>query len=178
MEVADDVALGALLKASGARCRLFAGRRTVHLPFYSRVGPAAHSFEKFGTVFEFSLWRPALFVAAQLTLELGLPLWGLAEGGLAALIGAAALLVATLAHVTLSRWLASPLRGALSWPIGALLQAALLLRAAVVTSRDRGIRWRGTLYSREELLEGRRFYAGKLINQHPRDGRSAAASRR
>ncbi len=163
LEIADDVALGAMLKASGARCRLFAGRRDVHLGFYATLRAAAKSWEKFGTVFEFTLWRPLLFVSLLLAVELGFPLLGIAMGGLGLWLAACAWLAAGFAHLLLARHLSLPRRGALLWPLGSLLLALLLIRAAWVTSRAQGIDWRGTFYSRAELLAGRRFYAGRLI---------------
>lgn len=173
LEIADDVALGAMLKASGARCRLFAGRRDVHLGFYATLGAAARSWEKFGTVFEFTLWRPFLFVALLLAVELGFPLLGIFTGGAGLLLGACAWLAAGLAHLLLARHLSLPWRGALLWPLGSLLLALLLMRAAWVTWRAQGIDWRGTFYPRAELLEGRRYYAGRIIAPDPeaRSGR-------
>jgi hypothetical protein len=152
-----------MLKASGARCRLFAGRRDVHLGFYATLRAAAKSWEKFGTVFEFTLWRPLLFVSLLLAVELGFPLLRIAMGGLGLWLAACAWLAAGLAHLLLARHLSLPRRGALLWPLGSLLLALLLIRAAWVTSRAQGIDWRGTFYSRAELLAGRRFYAGRLI---------------
>lgn len=162
LEIADDVAFGAMMKACGLRCRLFAGRRDVHLTFYSSLRAAAHSWEKFGTVFEFTLWRPALFTALQLSVELIWPLAAIMEGGVSAWLGAAALGAGLLTHALLVSHLSLPWRGALSWPIGSLAFAILTMRAAFVTWRAQGIRWRGTFYSAAALLAGRRFYAGRI----------------
>jgi len=161
-EIADDVAFGAMMKACGHRCRLFAGRRDVHLIFYSKLTAAAHSWEKFGTVFEFTLWRPVLFVTLQLALEIGFAFIGLFVGGLAAWVGLAALSAATLTFALLTRHFALRWRGVALWPLGSIGAVLLILRAAYVTWRAQGIRWRGVFYPAEALLRGRRFYAGSI----------------
>jgi hypothetical protein len=42
----------------------------------------------------------------------------------------------------------------LTLPIGAVLFAFILFRSTVVTLRQRGILWRGTFYSLDELRRG------------------------
>jgi hypothetical protein len=43
---------------------------------------------------------------------------------------------------------------ALTFPLGALMLAYMLLRSTVVTLRQGGIVWRGTFYKLEELKRG------------------------
>lgn len=162
MDVADDMALGAMLKTCGARTRLFAGRDEVHLRFYSSLAGLARSWEKFGTVFEFTRWRPLVVLGLVLALELGFALGGLAAGGLAAAVGALALALGTLVHVVVTAHFGLRWRGVAVWGVGLLVGYALLVRAAFVTAAAQGVRWRGTFYGRDELLRGRRFYAGHI----------------
>lgn len=162
MEIADDVALGAMVKACGGRTRLLAGRGDVHLRFYKSLGAVARSWEKFGTVYEFSVWRPALFFTAVLALELGLPIAGLVHGGASAILGGVALGLGTVTHAVIASHFGLRARGVVGWAIGLAVAIALLLRAAVVTGAAQAIAWRGTTYPRDVLLAGRRFYAGRI----------------
>ena len=84
MEVADDVALGMMLKASGARCRVFAARRDVHLVCAERLGVLAKNMEKGGHAFGFSLLLALIVPFALLSIDLGVPAVALAHGGAAA----------------------------------------------------------------------------------------------
>jgi glycosyltransferase involved in cell wall biosynthesis len=175
MEIADDVALGAMVKACGGRARLFAGRGDVHLRFYASLGSVARSWEKFGTAFEFSLWRPTLFFGALLALELGLPIAGLARGGPAAVLGGLALGLGTLTHAIVARHFGLPTRGVIGWAVGLVVAVGLLMRGAFVTRAAQAITWRGTTYPRDVLLAGRRFVAGR-IDLGPASTRRATSS--
>ncbi len=157
MEVADDVALGALLKQSGARCRFLAGRGAVHLEFMSDLGAVGRSADKGGGMLGFSWWRTALFAALPVALDVALPAGAVASGGVASTLGAATLAAATLTHLALTDHFDGPRRGALLWPLGTLLTSAFTLRAGLRAWRRQGVSWRETFYSREAIERGRRF---------------------
>ena len=157
MEVADDVSLGMMLKASGARCRVFAARHDVHLVCAERVGVLAKNMEKGGHVFGFSLSLAILVPFALLAIDLGVPALALAHGGVAALLGAAQLAALTLVNVVAARHFGAPLRGALLWPIGVVVGMALAARTGILGWWRGGIEWRGTRYGRDEIEAGRRF---------------------
>lgn len=162
LEIADDVALGALLKQSGARCRFYAGRDEVHLVFLDSIRAAMRSIDKGGGLLGFSFVRPVLAALAPPAIDLGIPLAGIAAGGTAAILGLDALILATITHVLLARHLRLPIRGALAWPIGQVLNAALTLRAGLRAWKHQGIYWRDTFYSREVLEAGRRLQVPSL----------------
>jgi glycosyltransferase involved in cell wall biosynthesis len=157
MEVADDVALGALLKQSGARCRLFAARSDVSLVFLDSMSAFARSTDKGGGILGYSWWKPILFSLVPLAVELAIPIAAILEGGRAAIFGAAALLFGTLTHLLLCAHFAAPLAGALLWPIGHTLNMLLTLRAGLRAWKNQGIFWRDTFYSRATLEAGRRL---------------------
>ncbi|MFO0625546.1 MAG: glycosyltransferase family 2 protein [Polyangiales bacterium] len=157
MEVIDDVALGALVKQSGARCRFLAGRAWVHLEFLSDLAAVGRSADKGGGVMGFSWWRPPLVAAVPLVLDVVLPVVALTRGGVTAMLGAAALALATLTHLAITDHFDGPRRGPLLWPLGTLLTSALTLRAGLTAWRRQGVSWRETFYARETLERGRRF---------------------
>jgi len=157
LSVADDVALGILLKSSGARQGLAISRRAVWLRWYDSLGGMARGLEKglFAYAGRCEPWRLLLiglgvmFLDASpwlaLLLPHGLP-WLHVAGGV---LAAAALLGAALGE----RWAGRSPRAAPLQPLGALLLGWIVLRAAVVGGRRGGVLWRGTLYPSELLRE-------------------------
>jgi cellulose synthase/poly-beta-1,6-N-acetylglucosamine synthase-like glycosyltransferase len=157
LSVADDIALGALLKASGARQGLAISRRAVYLQWYDSLGAMARGLSKglfayAGRCEPLRLMLIALAVACldlspwlALLLPLGLP-WLTVLGGVMA--------AASIASCALGdRWAGRPVRAALLQPVGAALMAWIMLRAAVVGWRHGGVVWRGTLYPSALLRE-------------------------
>jgi len=160
LEVADDLALGQMLKASGSRSALVNGRGLVLLAYHRSLAEMARSSEKAAALFDYRLW-PALCWTASLTaLELGPFLAGLlapiplARG--LGLLGATLLLGST---AWMCRFAGQRLLPAFLSPLGVLVNAALLLRAAVLGKVRGGLLWRSTLYRPEELRPGRRVRA-------------------
>jgi len=160
MEIADDVALGAMLKASGARCRLFAARADVHLAFAATCSELLQTGEKLGFVLGFSLIKAALATGLWLAVDLAVPIAAIACGGPIAALGALALAFVTAAHVILARHFDTP--GAHLWPLGSILGAALLARAGVLAWRRGAIIWRGTRYDKAVVRAGRRWVGGRV----------------
>ncbi|MBI5498762.1 MAG: glycosyltransferase [Deltaproteobacteria bacterium] len=163
LDVADDVALGALLKRSGARQTLLVGRGFVEVALYRTVGAMARGSERapFTTVGDFSFWKMLFFCVAWTAMELGpalaflplfpflpFPVWpvGVVWAALSIGIGAA-----------IDFWLRRKLFPALLWPLGMLLLAAFFLRAGYLGAKRGGIRWRGRFYSTELLRAGRSY---------------------
>jgi hypothetical protein len=72
------------------------------------------------------------------------------------LVAAALLLGSTL---WMCRFAGQRILPALLWPLGVVVNAVLLLRAAVVGKIRGGLQWRSTLYRPEELRPGRRIRA-------------------
>jgi hypothetical protein len=164
LAVADDIALGVLLKASGARQGLAISRRAVFLRWYDSLGAMARGLEKglFAYAGRCEPWRLLLAAIVVLFLDLspwlalllphGVP-WLTVLGGVMA---AAALVGAALGE----RWSGRSLRAAWLQPVGPLLFAWVVLRAAFVGWRRGGVLWRGTLYPSALLREALSWETG------------------
>jgi hypothetical protein len=162
MEVADDVALGAMMKASGARCRFFAARGDVHLVLAETFADLLRSTDKIGFLLGFSIVRALAAPFLWLAMDLGVPIAALALGGTHAVLGAITLLGLTATHLVMARHFDAPTRGAFLWPLGSLLAAVLFARAGALAWWRGAIVWRGTRYSKADVLAGRRWVGGRL----------------
>jgi GT2 family glycosyltransferase len=156
MEVSDDFGLSLLIKQSGGRIALLDGSDAVHLQWYGSLGEMADKLQKnlYAIMCRCRLWRcvaATLGIASLALLPLGL-LFGGPAGWVS--LGATALLVLT--SVASARRFRRPLLPAFFVHVGALLTAAMTIRACFIGHRIGGIRWRGTHYSAEELDQGRR----------------------
>lgn len=165
LETGDDMALGVMLKASGARCEYVNGRGAATVTLYESVPAFFLGVEKNGS----SLMHVPLPVLVGVFGLLGCveysPLVALAVGALAHVtwlvwLGAVTALAATAATVAplrrnTGRWLP-----ALGWPIGWPLMAGAMLRSVWLVHRRGGVVWRGTHYPAAQVLSERRFHIG------------------
>ena len=160
LEVADDLALGQMLKASGARSAVLNGRGLVLLAYHRSLAEMARSSEKAAMLFDYRM-LPALAWALSLTaLELGsfaaavfapnLSARILGDVGIALLLGSTAVMC---------RFAGQRTRAALLSPLGVVFNAVLLIRAAWLARIRGGLLWRKTLYPPEVLRPGRRVKA-------------------
>ena len=158
LETGDDVALAVMVKRAGGRVDLVDGSRLVSVPMYRSAGQFLRGIEKNGSS---AAHIPLpIFAAANLLLWalVFAPLAGVALGpGWLRLLGAASFSLYTAGEVVgfarnTRRW-----ASALLWPIGAALMSFGLVRAAYLAKRNRGVTWRGTFYSLDELRAGRRL---------------------
>ncbi len=170
MEVVDDVALGALLKGAGYRCRFFAGREDLHIVFQDSLGAMARSTDKAGGLVGFTLWGALLAAFAGPALDLAVPLAAIAHGGVARTLGVATLALITATQALLMHHFRGPVRGVVAWPLGQLLMAAFMLRAGLKAWRDQGISWRHTFYPRAVLEAGRRLDPRTMKVRLPPEG--------
>jgi hypothetical protein len=162
METADDMALGLMMKQSGARCELMNGRGSLRVSIYDSLAGFYRGIEKnAGSLLGVPFAVTALLVALAACVELS-PIAALAVGIAAgvpwlAICGAGAAALATASTVAaLFRNTGRVLPG-LAWPAGWALLASGILRAAWLAHRRRGVVWRETFYPLADLLEGRRF---------------------
>jgi hypothetical protein len=159
MEVIDDMALGQMMKESGARCGVANGRDLVKLAFYTSFSDFARGAERaFASVGRCDLWRLLLFACATSFVNLA-PFLLLVAPWPASLRAAGALVAALdiAGSVWISRAIGGRMAPALLAPIGTLITAALLVRSAWLAAWRGGIRWRGTLYRTAELRAGMRY---------------------
>ncbi len=160
LEVADDVALGQMLKDAGARQAVVNARDFVSLRWYGSLGAMARGLEKnFFAIL--GRYRMSLLVAlcALMTFFLVGPVVGLAWAPQpwVRAVCATSLGAGLCTQMVLNRWLGrSVLRGVLS-PVGALVLIVMALRGGVLAVRRGGVVWRGTLYPTAVLRAGMRL---------------------
>ncbi|HZJ53157.1 MAG TPA: glycosyltransferase family 2 protein [Myxococcaceae bacterium] len=160
LEVADDLALGQMLKASGSRSAVVNGRGLVLIHWYRSLAELARGTEKATAVFDHRLW-PALCWTGTLTaLEIGPFVTALLAPSI--LTRGLGLLAATLllgSTLWMCRFAGQRLLAALLSPLGVVVNGVLLLRASVLGKMRGGLLWRSTLYRPEDLRPGRRVRA-------------------
>ncbi len=167
LEVADDVAFGQMMKASGARCGVFLGRDQVSLAFYDSVPAFVRGLEK--NSYAVTGFRPAIALPAQLViayLELFPALAALAFAATgreaAALVGVAVTLTPAVGQAILARWVGRPLASALVPLVGPALMLFASARSIALVHARGGITWRGTFYDlatlRRETRLNRSFF--------------------
>lgn len=162
METADDMALGLMMKRSGARCDFMNGRGSARVSIYDSLREFYRGVEKNAG----SLARsPFAVTAAVMTLagvvELS-PVVAFVVGvhldiAWLAAVGALAYALATASTVAALRRNTGMVAPALLWPVGWALMASGILRSVWLAKRRGGVVWRGTFYPVAELLEGQRF---------------------
>jgi len=160
LEVADDLALGQMLKASGSRSAVANGRTLVSLHWYRTVAELARGTEKAVALFDHRLLPALCWVGALSALELGPFLIALlAPFPLARWLGLAAAALLLGSTLWLCRSAGQRTLAALLSPLGVVVNGVLLLRAAVLGKIRGGLQWRTTLYSPDELRAGQRVRA-------------------
>lgn len=159
LEIADDVALGQMMKRHGARSLVLDATDGVSLHFYRSAGEMMRGLEKNGYAV-FGGLNP-LRLLATLALFLGLELtpWvGLAAGDAWLKLGAGVMLsLIALCQVLVARAGRRPLMSALVPSLGILALVAFAIRSAILTHVRGGVVWRGTLYPLAVLRGGRRL---------------------
>ena len=160
LEVADDLALGQMLKASGARSAVLNGRGLVLLAYHRSFAEMARSSEKAAMLFDYRL-LPAVAWAVSLTaLELGAFAAALfASPPLARVLGAVGVALLLGSTAAMCHFAGQRLLAAVLSPLGVLLNAVLLIRAAWLARVRGGLLWRSTLYPPSVLRPGRRVKA-------------------
>ncbi len=156
MEIGDDVALGLLLKRSGARQAAVIGEGFITLEFYPSIKVMIRALEKNGATAPAPLLLAG--VCALVVLELGF-LAGLALDGLAAWLALFTLGLAIVTQAAVSRWLGLPRWPALVPGLSVLPLAWALARSTVLAWRRGGVMWRGTFYPTTTIRAGMRLGA-------------------
>jgi len=160
MEVADDLCLGQMLKAAGARQSVVNGCAMIELQFHSSLGDSLRSAERatYTAIGNFSMLRLLALSALALVLELSpLMVLVLAHTSLSHALGLGLLAMALATMVVANRWLDRCSWDLVFWPLAELLMCYSQLRAGVLGTWRRGIIWRGTFYPNAGLKAGRRF---------------------
>ena len=155
MEIADDAALGIMLKRAGARQRVVIAQEAVSLEFYPSCHAMARALEKNGAM------APAgvtlLGLVMMMLLELGYLSALFTADPRVQLTGLITFGIAALTQLGICRWLRMP-----SWPAafpgwGIIPLAAALARSAILAWRRGGVKWRGTFYPISVVRAGMRI---------------------
>ncbi len=159
-EIVDDIGLGQMLKAAGARSAVVNGRRLVGLHWYRSLGALARGMER--TAFA-GLGKtgvaPMLLLSLLISVLDVAPFVGLIPLCVPYLMaaGAAGTATALLAQATTWCWINGRLLPALFVPLGAVLAVGVTLRSACCAVRRGGLVWRGTFYPADRLRQGTRL---------------------
>lgn len=159
MEVGDDVALGMMLRQSGARQGLVNATGYLSLHWYRTVGQMVRGAERgFASVGKCSPVRtaltPLIITAMELSMFLALVPMGLAH---VPAIACGFLAAYVLISYASSRWAQTRFLPSLLAPLAAVIFAVIGIRSAIVGYRREGIDWRGTRYTSEALRRGARL---------------------
>ena len=162
MEPVDDYGLGLMIHRAGARTGLLRAESAVSVHWYESLGAMTGGLEKnsFGPAAGYSWVRLTASMAALWSL-VAAPWIALAVGLMASSTPLIASFVVTVA-ATLGFAFTAPRRSArdiaahLALPTGVLLLSFIVLRSAWLCQRNRGIDWRGTHYSLQQLRDGQR----------------------
>jgi hypothetical protein len=155
LEVVDDMKLGKLVKEGGFRSGAAKAGDAVKVHWHSGVGnmirgttknffAAAGYKVRVTSIQIFGLLMMCVFPVGALPFT----------HGLARLFDAVAIALPLIVAGGATQQARTPLLFAVTYPIGALLFAWMLLRSMVVTLWRGGIEWRGTFYPLEELKRG------------------------
>jgi len=154
MEVADDVAVGLIIKRAGGRCAVARALDHVSLRFYASLDEVKHSMEKggFAIIGRYSATRTIVLAAASIIAEVGF-LAAFVPAGVPWLtwLGLAGLVTCIASSLAWTVWLKRSILSGLLSPFGAVLNAYFVARSGVLGWRRAGVLWRGTFYPSAEL---------------------------
>jgi glycosyltransferase involved in cell wall biosynthesis len=156
LDVLDDLALGALMKRSGARCGFAVADEGVRVLWYPTFRAALGALDKnfVGGVAGYRLSLLALMGLFFFVTAFAPPL-ALVTVGSSATFAAALLAVVVAAFVARGRY-GRPLSSGLLEPIAMGVLGAYMVLLSLRYARRRELSWRGTPYAFEALKAGRR----------------------
>jgi hypothetical protein len=159
LEVADDFALGAVLKRAGGTAKLVYATESIKVAWYASVPALFRGLEKnvFGAFGHYS------FVRATVRTGLGGALMGvpwvapaLSADPLVWLIPLTPLLAAWALGAVMARHIGWPIHRFLLMPVGLVILGFAMANGIWKSWRRGGIDWRGTTYTLAELRAGQR----------------------
>ncbi len=159
MDIADDVALGKLMKRAGMNSKFVNGRKRIGLLFHPSIKNLIVSSERatFSTMGNFSAVILSLKNIFWTLMELS-PFLMFIPFRIPYLnyLGFATVFLAILTSSMLNRWTNRPILPAFFIPLGIPFITYANFRAAWLGWKRKGIIWRGTYYSSKELKKGKR----------------------
>jgi glycosyltransferase involved in cell wall biosynthesis len=159
LEVADDMALAAVVKRAGGRLRVINASDCIELPLYKSFDEMRSSTEKGGyaIVGRYSVVRTVLLSLLLVGLELS-PIAGFLPIGVPGLAVAAAtgVVMMLVAVTAMMVWTRRAAWTGLAYPLGLVWMAGLQVRSAILCGLRGGVAWRGSVYSAQVLRAGAR----------------------
>jgi cellulose synthase/poly-beta-1,6-N-acetylglucosamine synthase-like glycosyltransferase len=155
LQVLDDVGLGKIVKKSGGRLRVCVGSNMLRVRWYSGLRQMIRGLEKNAfAAMDFSITKTLIATLLMLFVNCW-PVAGIFFGPVASRI-----ICAVTALIIQPLLTSGSRQGArFSWiygftaSLGSILMAAVLLRSAAITVRQKGIRWRNSFYPLKELKQ-------------------------
>ena len=155
MEVADDLALGHMMKKSGGKSYVVLAPEDVQVEWYPSLSKAIRGLEKnaFAQIARFSLWRGMLISLMMLLLG-SLPFFAPLFPWITPIVIISPILCGYLLskYLHLSFWSVFA-----SFVLGELLLSYTLFRSTLLGIKRGGVIWRGTVYPTAKLREGCRL---------------------
>ncbi len=155
MEVADDMGLGVMLKRSGARCAVLAGRDAVTLQFYPSLAAMFRALEKNGAQAPAPMMLGGL--VALLAVELGFYAGFSTPHAWVQLLAMVTFVWAVTTDFLTARWLRMPTWPAVFPGLGALPLTFAMARSCLLAIKRGGVMWRGTFYPTAVVRAGQRL---------------------
>jgi hypothetical protein len=151
LTVLDDVRLGLLVRRAGGRTRAFIGGDDVECHWGHTAREMVKIMEKnYFAALDFRTWTAIMASMAWLAI-VGLVVIGPFTGTWAGAGATAASLTLAIPAYVLSRRIGWGIRAALMTPFVFPLLFYAIMRSVVLTLRQRGVRWRDTFYSLDQL---------------------------
>jgi glycosyltransferase involved in cell wall biosynthesis len=155
MEVVDDMKLGKLAKEAGIRSGVAKAGDAVSVHWHAGVGNIIRGTTKnFFATSGFKLWLTSLQIFGLVLMFVFPAVALLFAHGWTRVFAGIAVALPLIAEVGVAIEFESQPLFALTYPIGALIFAWMLMRSMIVTLWQGGIFWRGTFYPLEELRRG------------------------
>ena len=163
MDVADDVALGQLMKNATGQSHVLIAHQDVEVEWYPSVKKVFLGLEKnaFAQVARCDLRQGMLIGGLALWIAISpIFLWCMGENFWALLPWIGAFSTAMIFHNSIGLSFLDTLG---SFVFGDLLMGAVIIRSTWLGAERGGVIWRGTVYSSEELRSGMRIQFGNWL---------------
>jgi glycosyltransferase involved in cell wall biosynthesis len=164
MEVIDDAGFALLMRRAGARMGALAGRNEIRLEWYSSLSSMLKGLEKNGfAMCQYSFATIGCFILCTWLIFLGFTLFPVLTWSWSYMGFSLACLFTYLICIDLQlqKLMQMSRLSVFLFPLTFVLLPFIYLRAAVLATRRKGIDWRGTFYSLQDLKANQRM---KLVN--------------
>jgi cellulose synthase/poly-beta-1,6-N-acetylglucosamine synthase-like glycosyltransferase len=166
LEVIDDIGLAQTLKESGAKLAVMSGIEEVEIEWYKDVPSFVRGVEKNSfSAFQYSFRALGLYIALSWWVALGITLvpWWAGDLLPSAFTFVCTVLYLSVTAMQLSKALEMSPLVVLFYPLTSVLLPLIVLRAAWLTTKQKGIYWRKTFYALDELKKYQRIRPFEIL---------------